>query len=802
MPDLGESWTTQQLVEFLSLVSSFPDEHSAICGAVERAAEALEAEVGAVVSGGRLLASTGFSADNVQIGLLVAAAEGKVTTIEVPGAGECAVISVPLEDGMYGRLVLARGGEAFNRQEANLLRGMGRVLTLALQALRVLADERALREHSEEQAVENASLLASLRERQALLERLFEIQRAIVQRAELGNVLDAVVAGTAEFLGLDAVGLRLLDTEDEEWTVLVGSRGMDADKFPIGSRAHVDDGVGGRAVTEEGLVVAQHGDCDAAAVAGLVCRSLEWAMAAPIFENGRVVGALSVGSRDPDRAYAAAEEKVLLAFAEHASLALTDAKNFGTALHRALHDMLTGLPNRALFMDRLEHAASRATREGPRPAVLFLDLDGFKRVNDSLGHGAGDQLLLEVGRRLLACMRPGDTAARFGGDEFAVLLEDISQEAEAITVAQRIMSALHAPFRIQAREVSISVSVGIATGKEVGDDLLRDADLAMYQAKARGKGRYELFDPAMHATLVERLRLETDLGLAVDRHEFEVAYQPIVELASGGVVAVEALVRWRHPHRGLLSPAAFIPAAEETGLIRAIGKQVLERACADGAVWQRRHPSASSLAVSVNLSVHQLHDGELVSEIAGVLERSGLDPRSLILEITETMLMEDLERGVLGRLKELGVQIAVDDFGTGYSSLQYLQRFPIDILKIDRSFVGGVGETSDWALARAIIDLGESLNLRVIAEGLEHAEQVTRLLDLGCHWGQGYYYSRPKSAIEVEELMVRRGIVSWASSSRRLVRDGDRRPPRRRRSAVVAGPPLHPPRAHVGRHEA
>src|ERR1700693_5461061 len=234
MPDLGESWTTQQLVEFLSLVSSFSDEHSAVCGAVERAAEALEAEVGAVVSDGRLLASTGFPADDVQAGLLIAAAEEKVTTIEVPGAGPCAVISVPLEDGTQGRLVLARGGEAFDRQEANLLRGMGRVLTLALQALRVLGDERALREHSEEQAVENADLLASLRERQALLERLSEIQRAIVQRTKLGNVLDAVVAGAAEVPGLEAVGLRLLDSEDEEWAVLVASRGMDAERFPVG----------------------------------------------------------------------------------------------------------------------------------------------------------------------------------------------------------------------------------------------------------------------------------------------------------------------------------------------------------------------------------------------------------------------------------------------------------------------------------------------------------------------------------------------------------------------------------------
>jgi diguanylate cyclase (GGDEF)-like protein len=765
VPDLGESWTTQQLVEFLSLVSSFPDERSAIRGAVERAAEALEAEVGAVVSDGRLVASTGFSADNVQAELLVAAAAGRVSSIEVPGAGTCAVISVPLEDAGSGRLLLARGGETFNRQEANLLRGMGRVLTLSLEALRVLADERALRRHSQEQAVENARLLTRLQERQRLHERLSEIQRAIVQRTKLEDVLDAVVEGAAEFLELDAVGLRLLDIDDHEWTVLVASRGMDSERFPIGSRAHVRDGVGGRAVTQAGVAVAQHGDCDPEAVAGLVCRSLEWAMAAPIFENGRIVGALSVGSRDPDRAYSPMDETVLLAFAEHASLALTDAKNFGTALHRALHDMLTGLPNRALFLDRLEHAASRATRKGPRPAVLFLDLDGFKRVNDSLGHGAGDQLLVEVGHRLVTSVRPGDTVARFGGDEFAVLLEDVEDDDEATVVAERIMASLHVPFRVQKRDVSVSVSVGVATLEEAGEDLLRDADLAMYQAKARGKGHYQVFHPAMHATLVERLRLETDLGCAVERNEFEVAYQPIVELASGAVVAVEALVRWRHPHRGLLLPAAFIPAAEETGLIRAIGSQVIRQACMQVAAWQCRHRSVSPLAVAVNLSVHQLNDPDLVSEVAGVLERSGLEPRSLILEITETMLMEDLERAVLARLKELGVQIAVDDFGTGYSSLQYLERFPIDILKIDRSFVGGVGESSDSVVAKAIIDLGESLKLRVIAEGVEREEQVSRLQGLGCSWGQGYYYARPQEAAQLEQLIARREVIGWPSPS-------------------------------------
>jgi diguanylate cyclase (GGDEF)-like protein len=658
--------------------------------------------------------------------------------------------------------------------------------------MRVLDDERALRERSEQQALENAALLATLKERQALLEKVSKIQRAIVQRAKLADVLDSIVAGVSELVNPDSVALRLLDPEDEEFTVLAASRGLDAERFPIGSREPIGvelrdlvvargrDDPGGRALTQERPLVGRHSAGDAEWVENVVSSKGESMLAAAVMENGRVVGALAARSQDP-HTFSAAEQELLLAFAEHASLALTDAKNHGVALHRAFHDMLTELPNRALFVDRLEHASRRALRAGPRPAVLFIDLDGFKRVNDSAGHSGGDQLLVEVGQRLRECLRPGDTAARFGGDEFAVLLEDIERDEEAVVVADRVMSSLHAPFRIRGKDVSVRVSIGIAILRESVDDPLRDADLAMHQAKGRGKGLCVLYDPAMHAALVERLRLEADLARAVERQEFEIAYQPIVELGTGGVVALEALVRWRHPDRGLLLPAEFISAAEETGLIVEIGHQVLQRACTQGAVWQRRYAAGSPLGVSVNLSVNQLHRSELVDQVARVLADSELDPGGLILEITETVLMQDLERGVLARFAELGVQIAVDDFGTGYSSLQYLQRFPIDILKIDRSFVSGNEEPNDPALAKAIIDLGESLGLSVIAEGLETQDQVTRLADLGCRWGQGYHYSRPQGACELDELLERNYVKGWAprAARRRVVRKPSRATPQR-----------------------
>jgi diguanylate cyclase (GGDEF)-like protein len=443
-----------------------------------------------------------------------------------------------------------------------------------------------------------------------------------------------------------------------------------------------------------------------------------------------------------------------VAFAEHASLALSDARNFEDAMHQAFHDSLTGLPNRALFLDRLELAHARARRSGAPIAVLFMDLDSFKVVNDSLGHAAGDELLVLVAGRLRRCVRPADTAARFGGDEFAILLEDLDASNGARIVAQRILDSLREPFEISGQEVLVGASIGIASSAQAGsDDLLRNADLAMYRAKRLGKARVQTFEPGMHAAVLERLELEVDLQHALDRGEIAVHYQPIVELATGQIVALEALVRWRHPVRGMIQP----------GQIHRLGAWVLKEAVRDASAWNAGPRASAPIRVSVNLSGRQLQEPGLVGQIAAVLGDALFPAGQLVLEITETVLMQDLE-GMVSRLQELnalGLRLSVDDFGTGYSSLQYLRRFPLDSLKIAKSFVDAVGGPSqDAAVARAIIELGTSFQLSVVAEGIERPEQHARLAQLGCTHAQGYLYSRPVPADQVERLLTAGPLVA------------------------------------------
>jgi diguanylate cyclase (GGDEF)-like protein len=757
-----ESGSTQQLVDFLALISSLDDEREALRRGVERAAEALDAEAAALVRGDGVPVSVGFAPDEVPEGGLVAIAEGGANHLDVPGIGRSAAVAVPLEEGRPLKLVVARHGEeGFNREEIGLLRGMARVLALGLRSLRLLDTQRALRDQRERQAEENARLLAAVRERQVVLEHLARIQRLIVNRAPLRGVLDAVVEAGCELLGEEFGALRLVDPDDERLTTLVASVGATEEMLNVHRRARAADGLGARAMSEKQIVVARGADARDA-VPDFAAEGLGTAVVAPVYERERVVGSLGVASARADRTYDARDQQILLALAEHASLALNDARAAEDLVHEAFHDSTTGLANRTLFLDRLGNALARAERASRDVGVLFVDLDGFNTVNDSLGHGAGDQLLGAVGDRLAERLRPADTIARLGGDEFGILLDEVADTDDAAHAAGRVLEAFERPFELHGRELFVTASVGVAAGRGDPQELLRDADLAMYRAKANGKDRYQVFEPAMHTAAVDRLELEVDLKRAIERDELVLHYQPIFDLRGGGVAGLEALVRWHHPSRGLVLPDSFVPLAEESGMIHQLGRWVLRKACRQGALWRAKYPAYPTLEVTVNLSATQLQAAGLFAEVESALADSQLEPGSLVLEITETALTADAETSIsaLQALRESGVKLAMDDFGTGYSSLAYLSRFPIDTLKIAQVFIEDLGEPSDEpAMVRAMVELAEIFGLRVIAEGIERPEQADALLRLGCELGQGHHLSRPLTAEEADALLFRAGLL-------------------------------------------
>jgi diguanylate cyclase (GGDEF)-like protein/PAS domain S-box-containing protein len=442
---------------------------------------------------------------------------------------------------------------------------------------------------------------------------------------------------------------------------------------------------------------------------------------------------------------------------------ITERKNAEQRLARqAYHDALTGLPNRALFIDRITRAISRARRSGKSVAVLFLDLDRFKWVNDSLGHEAGDLLLQAVAERLQKCSRPEDTAARMGGDEFVVLVENITDVNDATRLAERIAQELRAPFVLGAHEVFTEASIGITlssdTENEKASDLLRDADAAMYRAKNRGGSQHQLFTRNMNTVAQANLELETELRHAIEREEFVLVFQPVVSLATQQIVGLETLLRWNHPERGEVLPGDFIPLAEHTGLIMPIGAWVLRMACRQAQRWQLLFPTGSAPGICINLSARQFQQPDLVQTIADALSEAGLLPQSLTLEITESVIMDDAEStsATLRELKTLGVQLAIDDFGTGYSSLSYLKRFPVDTLKVDRSFVCGLGsDAEDTAIVRAIVTLAKTLGMDVTAEGVETQEHLHQLQTLECDRAQGYYFAPPMSAGEMTHMLAR-----------------------------------------------
>ena len=438
---------------------------------------------------------------------------------------------------------------------------------------------------------------------------------------------------------------------------------------------------------------------------------------------------------------------------------ITDRKQAEAKLiHDAFHDALTGLPNRALFMDRLQRTITTFQRRAGTPtyAVLFCDIDRFKVINDSLGHPMGDQLLRIVGRKLIDCVRPGDTVARLGGDEFAILLENIGDLAHAKDVAERVKRILSTPVTVKGNNIFTSLSIGIAIGTERyerPEQALRDADIAMYEAKSRGNASYEIFDAEMHANILDRMQLETDLRGAVDRKEFILYYQPIVDLKAQRVTGLEALVRWNHPKRGLIYPLEFIPLAEETGLINHIGDWVLNEACRELKRLQVHNPMEPPLTMSVNISIKQFAQQDLVSKLSGFLSTADVDPRTLVLEITESMIMANMDAAAetMNRLREMGIRLHIDDFGTGHSSLSYLHRFPVNALKIDRSFISKLtAEGANKEIITSIISLAKNLHVDVIAEGVEMDHQLSNIKKLNCGYCQGFLIARPMAEDEID----------------------------------------------------
>ncbi|MHB8532937.1 MAG: putative bifunctional diguanylate cyclase/phosphodiesterase [Solirubrobacteraceae bacterium] len=430
---------------------------------------------------------------------------------------------------------------------------------------------------------------------------------------------------------------------------------------------------------------------------------------------------------------------------------ISERKAFeGELEHQAFHDTLTGLPNRALFRNRVEHALVSRRRNQLPVAVMFLDVDDFKYVNDSLGHAAGDELLQEIGRRLEDCMRPVDTAARLGGDEFAILIRDSESELHSVEIAERVMTAVSAPVALEGREMKVATSVGIAfsdhnmISSADADELLRNADAAMYMAKENGKDNHQLFNPELHMRAMERMEMKADLQRAIENGEFTLRYQPIMDIARGDMAGMEALARWEHPERGLLSPDDFVPLLEETGLIVPVGRVILEQACAWGAHMQKECPREPALSMAVNVSARQLQRPEFIDEVAVALSSSGILPSSLTLELTESVMMQDMEVSLtrLEALRRLGVKLAIDDFGTGYSSLNYVRELPVDVLKIDRSFLADTNPQVEEMTA-TIVELARIFDLKAVAEGVETDDQLARLQGMQCDFGQGFHFAKP-----------------------------------------------------------
>ena len=677
-------------------------------------------------------------------------AAGDPRASRIPGTDDTeeSMIVVPLvyEDHVLGVLELFRLGlNAFDATDLRVAQIIGSQAAVALSNARQLEEMEGHREALERRVASQRQLLA-------ITERL------LVQR-ERGAVFEAIADTLAEVVPHDTLTIYLVDKE-EGCLVPILARDEYAEQI-LASRPVIGSGITGDVIAkgEAEIINDAMDDPRVVHVPGTPTDEDESMIVAPIRNTDGVVGALNlyrVGGH-----FDAEDLELVRLFTNHVAIALDNATIHDQLVDAALTDPLTGLPNRRLFAERIDHALARRERAGSHLAVLFLDVDSFKMVNDGLGHAAGDAVLRGVAQRLRDCMRQADTVARLGGDEFGILLEDVG-EAEAVRAGERLVEALSSPLDIDGRTVRARASMGVALERGEPDitsiELLRDADTAMYMAKATNRGSFQIFQPEMHAHQLARLQLDGELREALERAQFSLSYQPIVAFPTGRIVGAEALLRWNHPTREI-GPLEFIELAEESGEIVAIGAWVLREACRQARAWQRAIRGARDLRISVNTSARELVEGSFVEGVQEVLAESGLAPASLTLEITESMMLADETAAIasLRRLRELGVHIVVDDFGTGYSSLSYLKRLPVDGLKIDRSFVEGLGEAREKsAIVRATIALARALGLTVTAEGVENTGQLRRLLALQCDFGQGYHFAPPLAKDAMTALLTER----------------------------------------------
>lgn len=888
-------WSTRQLAEFLEAISGVGDVNTARRAAVDRASEALEADVAAIVTDRGVLATIGLDPEQVSGAALAAVREGHSKAIEVPGLGRCVAVSVAIPGEFDASLVVARSGqETFTSEELNVARGLAHALAMAERMLAGRDEEQALRERGEEQSRERQAVEAHYRslveqlpaivysaemgehgrwtyvspqieeilgfspqewtedpqmwlnqlhpedreralsqenERvlgdrnpppidyrlltrdgkeiwildEAVLERdqsgkpiwrgvLYditkrkkaerEVERRAVQQAAVARLGERALKGAELQPLMEDTAAFIAATEEIEQSCVWDFDPGDG-KLTLRASAGIDEGQRGARISvgrdsPVGLAFASGhsvtvSDWSSEArftvppyLQGLKVRST---IAAPIEGERESLGVIEAHSEQPD-AFSAQDMHFAQSAANVIALAIERRVAGEAVRHGSLHDHVTGLPNRPLFVDRVEHALGAAQgRERPL-AIFFLDLDHFKRINDSLGHDKGDEALKAVVPRLRKQLRSVDTVARFGGDEFAILVEEVVDEAEASRIAERICAAFEEPFTIDSIEQHLTVSVGISiSGSQTtdGESLIRDAHAAMYRAKDRGRNRAELFDQEMRSKAVRRLQLERELRRALDREELSLHFQPIVALATGEIPALEALLRWDHPERGAIDPSEFIPVAEESGLIHPIGRWVIERACQQSLAWHQLRPDSRPIDMTVNLSARQFAQRDLPKVVAAILSRTGVDAVHLKFEITESVLVEKsgAAEEMMQELSRLGLQLILDDFGTGYSSLSYLNRFPFDAIKIDRSFIEGLGiEQERSAIVEAIVGMAQALDLRTIAEGVENEVQLAELRRLGCGFAQGFLFSGPLPVREMTALLERAAVGSPFSSVR------------------------------------